>query len=245
MNVAVVIPAYNEAATLRDVVTRTLAQRLDGNLLQVIVVDDGSRDGTADSIHGLDVILIRHERNLGKGTSLRHGLARALENGADALITLDGDGQHQPEEMRALVAQARQEPGALIVGARCGTARAPFIRRFANGFANFWITLASGRRLPDTQSGYRLYPGPWLQRLGKDLPSSEGFVFESEMLIQAAWDNVPIRFVPITRVALAPMRSSHYCHQDSLRITRMVAGRILWRYLVRPFKRNTLSPSSP
>jgi glycosyltransferase involved in cell wall biosynthesis len=117
MKLVAVIPAYNEAATIRDVASRTL-----GFVRDVIVVDDGSIDGTAAQTHGLGVTLVSNPRNLGKGASLARGFAIALAEGADAVVTLDGDAQHCPEDIPRLVDTARAHPGRIIIGAReCGT----------------------------------------------------------------------------------------------------------------------------
>ena len=100
MRAAIVIPAFNEARTIRDIARRSL-QQCD----TVIVVDDGSTDGTGDAIKGLPVILLRHEGNRGKAAALWTGFASALAGGTDVVITLDGDGQHRPEDIPLLIAR--------------------------------------------------------------------------------------------------------------------------------------------
>src|ERR1043165_4250454 len=138
---APVIPAYDEAATIRDVAGRTLAQ-----LAKVIVVDDGSSDGTARELAGLPVTLIRNPRNLGKSASLWRGIALALAEGAEAVLTLDADGQHRPEDIPRLLEAHRRDPAALVVGARLHQSAAiPSERYYANRFANFWIAWAAGQ----------------------------------------------------------------------------------------------------
>ncbi|HEX9625647.1 MAG TPA: glycosyltransferase family 2 protein [Acidiferrobacterales bacterium] len=224
---AVVIPAYNEAATLRDVATRALAQAR-----RVIVVDDGSSDATAASVAGLPVTLLRNDANLGKAASLWRGMQAALTDGADAVITLDGDGQHAPEDIPRLLAAAAARPASLIIGARRGDrARIPAMRYYANRFANFWLSWASGQRLPDSQSGFRLYPAALLARLRVPHGKGRGFVFESEVLIEAARLGFPTVAVDIPAVYRPGARPSHYRHRDSLRITAMVAGKLLKRGL--------------
>jgi glycosyltransferase involved in cell wall biosynthesis len=150
---AVVIPAYNEARTIADVAQRALAQ-----IEQVIIVDDGSDDATVEQLHGMPVTVLRHTANQGKAASLWTGMQHALTLGADAVITLDGDGQHRPEEIPRLLAAA-QNPTAIIIAARLkGRTQVPRARRFANGMADFWIAWAAGYPLHDTQSGFRCYP---------------------------------------------------------------------------------------
>ena len=113
--VAVVIPAYNEAATLRDVVERALKL-----MTTVIVVDDGSTDATASVVQDLPIVLLRNDGNHGKAASLWRGMQHALQMGAHAVITLDGDGQHNPEDIPRLLEASRTRPRHLIIGARLG-----------------------------------------------------------------------------------------------------------------------------
>ncbi|HYI86431.1 MAG TPA: glycosyltransferase family 2 protein, partial [Burkholderiales bacterium] len=134
MKVIAVIPAYNEAATIRDVARRALAELED-----VIVVDDGSTDDTAAALADLPLMLISNPANLGKGASLWRGFAVALAHGADAVVTLDGDAQHRPEDIPRLIAAAGEHPGRVIIGARLwDKGKVPPLRYFGNRFANFW-----------------------------------------------------------------------------------------------------------
>jgi glycosyltransferase involved in cell wall biosynthesis len=225
--VTVVIPAYNEAATIADVARRARAQ-----LPQVIVVDDGSTDGTADCLQGLDVTVLRNAENLGKAVSLWRGMQAAMAAGASAVITLDADGQHQPEDIPLVLRAAGQHPGELIVASRLRRAETPPppLRLFANRCANFWISWAAGYRIADTQSGFRLYPVVLLKRLSAPRGRGSCFVFESETLIEAAWQGVRSRPVVIDAVYPKVARPSHYRPAvDTLRIIRMVALRLLRR----------------
>jgi glycosyltransferase involved in cell wall biosynthesis len=225
---AVVIPAYDEADTIADVARRARAQ-----LRRVIVIDDGSTDGTAERLQGLDVTVLRNGENCGKAVSLWRGMQKALADGADAVITLDADGQHRPEDIPQLLEQARRHPGLLIVASRLRRVEAPPpLRLFANRCANFWISWASGYRIHDTQSGFRLYPAALLQRLPAPRGRSSGFVFESEVLIEAAWQGVLSLPVIIDSIYPKASRPSHYRPAlDTLRIAQMVALRLLRRGL--------------
>jgi glycosyltransferase involved in cell wall biosynthesis len=178
-HIAVVIPALNESLRIREVVQDALAQ-----CPRVIVIDDGSDDGTAECIADLPVTLLRHPRRMGKGASLRDGFAEAQRQGARAVVTMDGDGQHSAADIPRLIAAANRHPGCVIIGARLRKRAAqPTIRRIGNDFGDWGIGWGCGFRVVDSQSGQRLYPAPVFAL--RDVPG-EGFVFEAQMLIAAA-----------------------------------------------------------
>jgi glycosyltransferase involved in cell wall biosynthesis len=222
----VVVPACNEAATIAGVAARALAVAAT-----VIVVDDGSTDGTHERLAGLPVVLLRNERNRGKGGSLWRGMQHALALGADGVVTLDGDGQHAPEDVPRLVRVARAHPDDIVIGARLvGREGAPRARRAANRVADFWIGWAAGQPLDDSQSGFRVYPAALLRRLEVKHGPGRGFVFESEALIAAARRGVRIRSVAIAAVYPRSARPSHFRPVvDIARITGMVAWQLLRR----------------
>jgi glycosyltransferase involved in cell wall biosynthesis len=223
---AAVIPAYNEAATIADVAARAARE-----LELVVVVDDGSTDRTAAAVAGLPVTLLRNERNLGKGASLWRGMRHAVGLGVAGVVTLDGDGQHAPEEIPRLLAEARAHPGEIVIGARViGRDAAPRARYLANRFADFWIGWAAGQPLADSQSGFRVYPAALLRRIEVEHGPGRGFVFESELLIAAARHGFASRAVPISALYPKAARPSHFRPVlDIVRITRMVAWQLLSR----------------
>ena len=184
-----VIPAYNEAGTIHAVAAQTL-KYLD----RVVVVDDGSADQTVDCLRELPVTVLRHPRNLGKAAALWLGMQHAMTQGATAVVTLDGDGQHDPGDIPALITLHRRDPSAIVIGARLHASSAiPWLRYLANRVANFWISWAAGSRVPDSQSGFRLYPTAVLNAVGSRCDATSGFAFESELLIEAGRIGVPIR----------------------------------------------------
>jgi glycosyltransferase involved in cell wall biosynthesis len=221
---AVVIPAHNEARTIRAVAAGALQQ-----LPFVIVVDDASTDGTADLLEGLPVLVLRNEQNRGKAASLLRGAHEAIERGASAIVTLDGDGQHSPEDIPLLLKAYRAMPGSIVIGARLHHRdRIPPSRYWANRVANFWISLASGYRIADTQSGFRIYPARALHATRVRVDRSRSFVFESEILIEAARHGIVASCVPINVVYSDRGRASYFRPVvDIARIVRMVAWRLL------------------
>lgn len=226
--IAVVIPAYNEAATIRDVAA---SARACASL--VIVVDDGSQDGTAETLSGLDVVVLRNATNCGKGASLKRGMACALQRGATAIITMDGDGQHMPQDSPRLLALAQDHPNDIIIGARLiDTEAFPRRRYYANQVANFFISWAAGYAIEDSQSGFRLYPAKLLQQPRIAEIRAPGFAFESEILIEAARLGYESKPVAVAAVYGKERRASHFRPiLDILRITRMVAWKLISRGL--------------
>lgn len=224
----IVIPAYNESSTIRDVTRRALAQ-----CQNVIVVDDGSIDGTAEAIVDLPVVMLRNERNCGKAASLWHGMQYAMERGAKAVITLDADGQHQPEDIPRFLEMAHKYPDHIIIGSRLSDRHAfPRRRYYANRIANFWISWAAGHHIKDSQSGFRLYPVSLLKHSKLRVSTTHGFVFESEILIEAARHSIYSLTLPIPAIYKPNSRVSHFRPiRDIVCITRMVAWRLISRGL--------------
>jgi len=236
----VVIPAYNEAATIRAVAERALAQ-----VPTVIVVDDGSSDGTGARLAGLPVTLISNPANAGKGASLWRGMAIALAEGAEAVITLDADGQHAPEDIPRFVAAWHAQRERIVIGARLwDRERFPPVRYFGNRFANFWISWAAGYPIGDSQSGYRLYPAQALRAVRVGRSRGAGFTFESEFLIEAGRKGIRSAFIPIPAIYPRDARTSHYrSAYDTWRIVWMVACKLIARGLYLPGLLRALRPT--
>lgn len=226
--IAVVIPAYNEAATIANIVERTLSFAD-----KIIVVDDASSDDTADRLAQFPVLLLRNQNNLGKSRSLVRGMQTALAQGACGVITLDGDGQHLPEDIPRFLDMAARFPQHIIIGSRLADKAAfPPARYYANRIANFWISWAAHHRVADSQCGFRLYPRSGIETFASRLMTRPSFVFESEILIEAGRAGIFTRAVPIAAIYSPDARASYF-HPgwDFLRITRMVAWKLISRGL--------------
>jgi glycosyltransferase involved in cell wall biosynthesis len=222
--VAALIPALDCEATIQAVVQG--ARRF---LPRVLVVDDGSSDRTADAAKAAGAEVLRHPANRGKGAALRSGLHALREQGVTHALTLDGDGQHLPEDIPRLLAASREAPEALLLGARQHPpgSLAP-IRAFGNRFANRWVEIACGRSFEDTQSGFRVYPIDATLALGC---RADRFAFETEVVIRAVRAGLELRSVPV-RVYNPPSdeRVSHYRgFSDSVRIVFTVIRLLLFR----------------
>lgn len=191
--ICVIIPTYNNARTIADVTERALAQCLD-----VIVVCDGCTDDTLSELRQLTTqpVIVELKQNQGKGHALREGFRYALDHGFAYAITLDGDGQHYPEDIAQLLKANQKHPGALIVGERKNLENADRSggSKFANKFSNFWFFVQTGCWLNDTQTGYRLYP---LKKLhGLSLITSR-YEAELELMVFASWHGVKLVSKPV------------------------------------------------
>ena len=240
---AVVVPAYNEARSIRDVAEQVLRQLPPGG--ELIVVDDGSTDGTAARLDGLPLTLLSNPGNLGKAASLWRGFEHALAHGARRIVTLDGDGQHRPEDLPRLLRAAQRFPGSIVIGARLHQRQNfPPVRYWTNRWGRFLISWAAGQAIADTQSGFRVYPALLFERVGRGEVAGAGFVFESEILIAAAHRGVPSVAVPIPAIYHHAGRPSHFHPVRDIvgigcMLTRSLFGRGLfpqglWRSLRRP-----------
>ena len=223
----VLIPVFNEAATIGDIVERA---RLHG---PVLVVDDGSTDATAARAAAAGAEVVTLEARRGKGAALRRGFAEARRRGVARVVTLDGDGQHEPDEIPRLLKVATEEPAALVIGGRLtGLTESPgrvipAARLAALRVAGFFIDWLSGVAVLDTQSGFRVYPASLLAAVS---PRRGGFVLETEMLLRAADRGVTIREVPVTPIHFEDRRSRFRPARDGLAVGTYLAGRIVSRW---------------
>ncbi len=224
---AIVIPAYNHGAQVRQVVEKCLQFQAP-----VVVVDDGSTDSTPEVLASLSgITVIRHKTNQGKGASLLTGFAAVLQS-ADWAVTIDADGQHDPEDIPSLTRAVPEGQRPLVIGKREEMAHknVPWTSRWGRRFGNFWVWASCGRWLSDSQSGFRVYPLPETLHLGT---KAKRFQFEVEILVRAVWSEIPIIEAPVHAIyGPREERVSHFrpwldFWRNTQTFTRLIATRVL------------------
>ena len=197
----VIIPAFQAAAAVGNVLSKVLAY-VPGR--RVYVIYDGSTDGTADRANGFGVMLVRHDRNLGKGAALRTGFKRALEDPVEAVITLDGDGQHDPDLIPVLIQAWRIQGVDLMLGTRNFKGAMSWDRVLSNTLSSLIVSCVSGRRIPDSQCGYRLVS----RKIMESIPlTGRLYEMETEIILKAVKAGYQIGSFPVT--VKASEASSH------------------------------------
>jgi len=200
-----VIPVYNHPEKIRDVVNSCLAIGFP-----VFVIDDGSTDDTADQVKDISgVHLIRHAANQGKGAAILTGFNAAVKI-SNWAITLDADGQHDPEDSLKMIASIPNRQRVIVVGLRKGMTgkHVHWTSSFGRAFSNFWVRRSGGPGISDTQSGFRIYPLPEAIMLNT---RARRFQFEVEILVKAKWKGLPVTETPVS-VSYTPGsgRVSHF-----------------------------------
>ena len=235
----VIIPTYNNENTLRRVIDGVLEYAFAED---VIVVNDGATDSTPEILKAYEgqIKVLLNPQNKGKGFSLRKAFKEAWKLGYQNAITIDSDGQHYPDDLPVFVDAAKANPGALLMGARpMEQDGVPAKSSFGNKFSNFWYWVTTGITLPDTQTGYRLYP---LEPLQKLTLFTTKFELEIEVIVKMAWRDVDVRPVNIKVLYDADERVSHFRpFRDFTRIsllnTYLVTLTLLWHLPRRLFKK--------
>lgn len=194
MKACVLIPSYNVEQTIGGVV-----RKLKEIGLEVIVVDDGSTDDTERSASENGAIVMRHIKNLGKGASIKEGFDFMLRmTNFDTIIVMDGDGQHNPNDIQKFISRAQECGDDIIIGNRMVlTKNMPFVRLATNKFMSFLLSAMCKQRIPDTQCGFRLIKRKMLKKIKFE---SNKYDLESEMLIKASRMKFKIASVPIETI---------------------------------------------
>ncbi len=234
-----IVPSFDNEGAVAAVVLGVLEHGLD-----VVVINDGSRDGTAEAARSAGATVLDHPRNLGKGAALLTGFRWAVEQGFSHVVTLDADGQHYPRDLPRLLARMQARPHAIVVGTRPrDVANVPRSSKIGRAISDFMLWASSADELagerPDSQCGYRIYPLDHVLALRL---KARRYDFEQEILVRAAWHGVPLVAEDIdVHYPPADERVSHFHKwRDNGRIvrvyTRLMLMRLFWP-LFRPRRR--------
>jgi glycosyltransferase involved in cell wall biosynthesis len=227
IKLGLIIPAHNVEEPIVGVIRGARKWVRD-----ILVVDDGSSDQTREAALAQGAQVLSLPTNQGKGRALKTGFAYFLERGVEAVITLDGDGQHDPESLPALIDEYRKGEAQVIIGSRLGDReRIPKIRYYPNLVGTYCLSWATGQYIPDSQSGFRLYQAEVLKGLSL---KAEGFALETEVLIKLAKKGVAIASVAVPALYAEGRPRSHYRPvADTYRISIMVLQSIFWPRLTK------------
>ena len=216
-SILVLIPAWNEAQTIGPIVEAVRVK------LPVLVIDDGSTDGTADCARRAGAAVVSHSINQCKGAALKTGFSWALGKGYKAVVTMDADGQHDPEDLDKILNVHRQHQADLIIGER-EFSKMPWPNRLTTPLGSKILSWALGIRVTDNQSGFRLLTRAFLERINL---RSNGYDMEVEMIWEVVRLRMPIAWVPIRTIYFSDRQSGFHPIIDTLRFLRMVW--YIWR----------------
>ncbi len=193
MKICAIIPVYNESKAIGDLVKQVKQQNID-----VLVVDDGSKDNSADIARENGAIVLKNITNQGKGASLLQGLNYVQNNNFDAAILMDGDGQHLPQDIPAFIRRSQETGAALVLGNRMSnTKNMPLVRYLTNKFMSWLVSKIAGQNIPDSQCGFRFITKDLIAKLKF---TTRHYETESEMILQAAQSKSKIDSIPVQTV---------------------------------------------
>lgn len=225
MRCCCVIPVFNHAATAPAVIERARAVMRD-----VLVVDDGSDDADLAKLYeGTDIEVVRHTRNLGKGAALLTAVRTLAPRGFDYMITLDADAQHDPEDVLRFLPLLKSGGRTVVAGIRdFSVPNVPRRSKIGRALSNFVFYLETGKRISDSQSGFRAYP---LQPISHIRCASPRFEFETELLVRCMWAGLDLAEVPVSTHYDPPgERITHFRpFRDNARMVLLHARLILRR----------------
>ncbi len=230
--IALLIPVYNEEKNLERVLKGCLPYQLD-----IIVVDDGSRDQTAVIVKKLKktsrqpLILLQHPKNKGKGAALKTGLRYAVSKGYQGIITLDGDAQHDPREIKKFLQMVEKEKPDLIIGNRLQNHQGmPFSRWFTNYTTSRLISWLAGQKVEDVQSGFRYLSLKVIKNIQLE---TNNFDTEPELILKACWLKYQVKNLPISTIYHHDTRSEVNKFTDTLKFFRLINKSLVWRRKMR------------
>jgi len=226
--IALLIPAYNEEKYIQSVIENCTSYGMD-----IIIIDDGSSDSTAEKVRSLitssvnSLKLIVHPKNMGKGRALITGYEYISNNDYTGVITLDADGQHDPDEIKDFLKIVRDEDPDLIIGNRLGnTSGMPFIRLATNVFTSWIVSNIAGKKVSDVQSGYRYLKSDALRKIKL---RTRNFDTEPEIIMRAGWNNMKILNVPIKTIYHDDFKSYVNPVTDTIKFFKLVFNSLKWK----------------
>ena len=231
ISVLLVIPTFNNHSSLREIVSGALK-----SCLNTLVVDDGSTDSTLETIKHIPVVVIKHPQNMGKGRAVLSGANWADGQGYSHIITIDADGQHNPDDIPKFLDKIKEKPLSIIVGTRdFESGPVPESSVFGRKFSNFWVRVSSGSSIADSQSGFRAYP---LDVLNKVKCHSLRYNFEVEILVRAVWAGIILSSLDISvDYNEATTKASHFRpFMDNFRISLTYTRLVLRNFFPWPHK---------
>ncbi len=205
--VCVIIPIYNNVKTISKVIDQCLT-----HTKSIIVVDDGSDDGSTEIILSKDVFHCKLTPNQGKGEAIKRGFQIAIDEGYNHAVTIDADGQHFPDDIPRFIELSSQHPNTIIIGTRSINENLSAGTKIGLFFSNLFFPVCTFQKCKDTQSGYRLYP---IKKLESLKLSSSRYDFEIEILVKACWEGIKIVHLPIVA----------YYDDPKKRISHLKAGK--------------------
>ncbi|MDD3520186.1 MAG: glycosyltransferase family 2 protein [Actinomycetota bacterium] len=231
--ISILIPSYNEEKHIKSVIEKCSVYNLD-----IIVVDDGSTDNTplllsqAASENGINLIVLTHEKNKGKGEALKTGFIFACKNNYYGVITIDADGQHSIDEIKDFISEVEKKNPDIIVGSRFkDTKGMPFIRLAVNFLTSWIISFIALKKIDDVQSGFRFIKYNVMKTVKLE---TSNFDTEPEMLIKASWHGFKITNIPIKTIYnLGEFKSHINPGKDTLKFFKLIFKSIAWRFRFR------------
>jgi glycosyltransferase involved in cell wall biosynthesis len=223
MDICAIIPAYNTEAFIGPII-----QKIREKDITPVVVNDGSHDNTEAVAKKERAVVLNTGVNSGKGAALRLGFQYALEKKFDLIFTIDSDGQHDPAEMEKFIdVLRRREEVSIVIGSRMDSRKTmPIVRWYTNKFMSFILSLLSGAKIEDSQSGFRLLRKAILENITL---STNKYEIESELLLKAARKGFAIESVPIHTIYDVKAQSKINPLIDTLRFIRFIIKNITYR----------------
>jgi len=230
--IALLIPAFNEEKHIEKVIKNCAIYNMD-----IIVVDDGSIDKTAQIVEEIKALgqcqlfFIKHNRNKGKGAALQTGFKYVIEKNYQGVITIDADGQHETQEINDFLALVKTESPDLIIGSRLQNHKSmPRIRFFTNLFTSWIISILAGKKVADTQSGFRYISSRLLKNVEL---RTKNFDTESEIILKAAWLGLKIQNIPISTIYHPDAISQVNPFIDAFKFFKLISKSLVWRRKVK------------